>query len=515
MKRSKGPRPIANAQFELLDELSKGNALLRAFLVLIYQRMKNKLWINSGIDGDYFAEIPYQTRRRLFPGLRWEFYSDRAGRYKEWRKRSKEIDSAFVLGTPIPICRIDGRNGPLILTRNHSAEENRCRGYRLPVWLVAELDALAPVSLLEAEFAEYRNPFNGRRAQLPLRSIRSRSNHRCAPLIVGALDSLEYGLFDAAAVESCIAQLQASRLLETRYRRAKTCYEHVLIQRPWTINGLSWYRLAYTVSSTGRIYQRGGALQNCPREMKSAAYSGVPNANNYDIRRSHLTGLVLLAESEGLPVPATRALINGPTDLGKIEKSCGLREGTLKTVVYAVLNGARFPFSFDICPQGGKYKHSVRDAIRDNALRDQDDGHELIPFRERYVRTRESLDAFLSEVKAWHEALMDFVYAHATDGRGGQYIRNAVGMNRLVGPIKRYNLSKKVVARRVAPHLLQGLEAAFIHALTIRLHAQGIQVISNEHDGLVVLGEVFAEDVEEACIASGFVSAVLQKKPFC
>jgi hypothetical protein len=74
---------------------------------------------------------------------------------------------------------------------------------------------------------------------------------------------------------------------------------------------------------------------------------------------------------------------------------------------------------------------------------------------------------------------------------------------------------------------LQGLEAAFIHSLTILSKARpfdvayGFKVVANEHDGLItdgeipgVAGEEESEIVERAREMSGFHRAELKEKPF-
>jgi hypothetical protein len=60
--------------------------------------------------------------------------------------------------------------------------------------------------------------------------------------------------------------------------------------------------------------------------------------------------------------------------------------------------------------------------------------------------------------------------------------------------------------------ILQGIESAFIHALTIESLRYSYKVVANEHDGLIVIGEIPHEAVEKAALTSGLKYCVLEEK---
>ena len=66
----------------------------------------------------------------------------------------------------------------------------------------------------------------------------------------------------------------------------------------------------------------------------------------------------------------------------------------------------------------------------------------------------------------------------------------------------------------MAAHLLQGREALYIHTLTTLAPKYGFEVISNEHDGLVTIGEIPKAAQAEARRKSGVRRTVLAEKPF-
>jgi hypothetical protein len=62
--------------------------------------------------------------------------------------------------------------------------------------------------------------------------------------------------------------------------------------------------------------------------------------------------------------------------------------------------------------------------------------------------------------------------------------------------------------------LLQGLEAAFVHSITILSEEyEKYTVVANEHDGAIVDGEVPEEAIERAREMSGFTRAKFMRKP--
>ena len=70
------------------------------------------------------------------------------------------------------------------------------------------------------------------------------------------------------------------------------------------------------------------------------------------------------------------------------------------------------------------------------------------------------------------------------------------------------------LARRAAAFILQGQEAAFIHRLTVLGKDNGFVPVNNQHDGIVVIGEIPQSAIDQAASASKLRYATMDKKPF-
>ena len=532
MRRTLRPDPVTREQLALLDRLAGGNPDRRAFLAYVYGRQTSpdlkayksrSIWALDEAGAKSYVEIPYQSIQKGFPNADWKPLSE------AYSEPSASARSGFGAQTPPDV------PAAVIQTRGHWAEGNRCRRYRLDPTLARRLRKLEPKTAAEASRTEWVNPFNGRVVRAALRSIKTDgSRHPHPPLVVAALDVLDTGVLDVERIEEYVGRIRRSASVgspggDRRRRNAGLLEAHavataawrsysrgVLRQRPTVDWPFATYPLAYKVATSGRIYQRGGGAQNFPGELKRAAYERVPGVADFDIRRSHLAGAVLLMGGAGLLTEALAELYGGDDDLTAVELQCGLRAGALKSVLYPLMSGGRLPEPTDAAVTTVLKGRTPRDAavrvVRDEAEVGTD-GREVVPFRDRYERAYDLLGPALWEIKEWHEHLAyDYVPAVCTSGRGGQFVENACGMKLLVRRAGGGPLTPTQAAKTVAPHLLQGLEAAYVHALTVLLAGRGVRVVSNEHDGLIALGEPSAEDLAVARHESGFHNAELVRK---
>lgn len=68
--------------------------------------------------------------------------------------------------------------------------------------------------------------------------------------------------------------------------------------------------------------------------------------------------------------------------------------------------------------------------------------------------------------------------------------------------------------RKASCHVLQGLEAAYIHNLCVLSKAHGFRPVSNQHDGIVTIGQVPDAAHQEAMHLAGMRYGILIEKPF-
>jgi hypothetical protein len=68
------------------------------------------------------------------------------------------------------------------------------------------------------------------------------------------------------------------------------------------------YQVAYKGSTTGRMYEYGGAIQTLPKAFKARAYDDVW-VTNYDVRSCHLAIIGQLCREEGVVLPWTEEYV--------------------------------------------------------------------------------------------------------------------------------------------------------------------------------------------------------------
>ena len=257
-------------------------------------------------------------------------------------------------------------------------------------------------------------------------------------------------------------------------------------------------------SRRGAITQLGVGLQGCSRRMKYAATGTLVGVRNYDLSAAHPRLLIGVLDRAGLSSQWLRDYVADPTAKVTYAARAGVPVDLWKDVLIALLNGAALPTSLDYSSgdiaEALKERYGPGDA--DRALRG----------------LRNELGDLSRVLKRWHKHLVGegLLEAWAQTKRGQGHIvptfyENAAGMRFWLkdepDPVK--------LKARLAAHVLQGLEAAFIHTLAALGTKYGYDVLGNEHDGLLTLGEIPAKAVDEAKVLSGVHDVLLLEKPLC
>ncbi|HEX8387230.1 MAG TPA: hypothetical protein VF576_13650, partial [Rubricoccaceae bacterium] len=179
---------------------------------------------------------------------------------------------------------------------------------------------------------------------------------------------------------------------------------------------------------------------------------------------------------------------------------------TWKTALNAMLMGARVPSPKQARRSGGEVVEGIRAAVPPAAF---------AATYGRFVDHTAELRAVLAE---WHRWLVD-VYvpenAALNNVDGKRYVTNEAGAKVAVEDLAEGGRPWQLRAR-LAAFLLQGREAALVHTLAASAGKYGFEVLSHEHDGLVVLGEIPVEAVEAAARAARVPMELvdLDTKPF-
>jgi hypothetical protein len=281
-------------------------------------------------------------------------------------------------------------------------------------------------------------------------------------------------------------------------------------------NGVAHLQNAYTPTFGGRIMFKNGGPQGMLGAVKARAYD-IGGLFNYDIRSCHTTGLKQVADK--------LAAVGVNIDVSpweeyqgkyKIANQTGLPVVLVKIVEHAIKYGAFLPVSIA----------QAQKVFEDSRIEPEKD-LKLVTAAKRYTEDPNEALGKLHEVfgdmrrvvKSISKALLNEYWdAHKQPGGPAGYcIKNACGVTfRPSDYPEGHKRETKVMA-----WMLQGLEAAFIHSVTILSAQSGhFSAIANEHDGLITDGEIpgikeegMSEVVEIARLMSGFHRAELVEKP--
>lgn len=412
------------------------------------------------------------------------------------------------------------RNVGLLEEKPRDRMRKRCCEYRLPRDIH---EAFIDIGLEALESADFRyvDLYNGRRCTAVEHSKLNDSHGNPWPEPVrGALETLNSSEFDFKAVGEHLARMkiaclaakdayveapaerkeEAKRewdLTRRRYYNDVRCYLSVARQSPvlTETSGIYAYKLAYRVQRTGRIGQVGGGLQNASRRMKYAAYSSIPGVANFDLRSTHAYILLQLSEDAGVGCEWLRAYLENSMLVETYCDYVGIPKHLWKRMFFALVNGGHLPV------KAPSDKNSIANIIREY-LPEEEVGGVM-------QRARELLEPLRVIKYELSEHFADSFDKTSRPCRGGRFVQNDAGMLLFERKARgRYDRTKRLMS-----FYLQGKEAAYIHHLTILSASFGYRVIANEHDGLVIIGELPEEAMAIAAEKANFRYAYLREKP--
>jgi hypothetical protein len=257
--------------------------------------------------------------------------------------------------------------------------------------------------------------------------------------------------------------------------------------------------LVKKVQKSGRTTEIGG-FQSCSREMKHAAFAGIPDIHNYDLKSSQVLGLLQLFEEAGISTIELEKILQD--DKREVSECLNLEVDSYKAALMSIIMGAALkpPTSENLDTSGSVYNY-ISTGTTTTAL-------------DSYTRFYDKFSPLKKDINKWHTHLVN--NALATMNRQKR-ISNRCNVKLDLkefldsdGEITRMNKLK----RTLAAYYLQGQEANYIHTLCTLSKKYGFEVYSNQHDGLVTRGEIPLEATEEAIKLSGFRYAKLEEKNF-
>lgn len=266
--------------------------------------------------------------------------------------------------------------------------------------------------------------------------------------------------------------------------------------------------------TTGRLTVHG--MQNASRGFKGVAFASVPGIRNYDLAASQVRGLLQRfeeANENGAALDATWLARYDGCIGAKLTYSAeaGLSVDRWKLVLCAVMMGCSFPTRKQVTSEGWRATMTARPGAVPavlGALLEESPGD----LGRAYDRLYGVIGPLVEAREAWYDYLVGVHVPRARkSSRGGPFVPNEAGARFFFDPS---TLGTSRVKRQLAAFMLQGLEAAFIHALAVESTRYAFEVVQNEHDGLITLGEIPQAAIEAAKARSGLRRADLVVKPF-
>jgi hypothetical protein len=336
-------------------------------------------------------------------------------------------------------------------------------------------------------------------------------------------------------VTNVLIHLEATKNLPS-YSNDKSCHDAIMDQLVETLdNNLIKYQAHYRHQTTGRLSEIGGCLQSCTRAMKEAAFKDIEGIKNYDLESSQVLLLVQFFEAANISCDWLKNYLN--KDKQKYADFVGVSKDCWKQLILTIIMGGYLPEKINtnkvtlerikeieqLIKQDSKNISKVKE-ITNNSI----SIYLLKEFKGNYeaskaalVNLRQTLREINNSLSEWHTWLVEkHIPLVSTTNSSGQSITNKAGMTFDLEPYKVNGLwtsdkkSMSELKSRLAAFLLQGAEAAFIHALTYLSNNYEFDCLNNQHDGLITYGEVPKEAIEKAIQQSGLIYAKLIEKPF-
>lgn len=331
------------------------------------------------------------------------------------------------------------------------------------------------------------------------------SNNKPPELVYKALKYWEGTTqpFDLDALDEALGSLSERDWKAARAQHASLqLAQQTIVQQAYGEEGKTELQNAYRTTFAGRIVFKKGGPQGLMAAVKEMAYAHANGYTNYDIKSCHTSGLKQVADE--LAELGVEIVVSPWEEYdGKyaVADRTGLPVILVKIVEHAIKYGAYLPSSiaqaekvFEDSPVDAEDLALIKAAKKYAEDPDEALGKLYQEFGEMRAVVVEISDALLEDCYNAHQS--------------GGYMHNACGVS--FAP-HNYDSSHKQ-RTQVMAWMLQGLEAAFIHAITILSEDYDYEPLHNDHDGLGVRGEIPDEAQERAREISGFYRAELVEK---
>jgi hypothetical protein len=309
-------------------------------------------------------------------------------------------------------------------------------------------------------------------------------------LIQSAMDRFQVCYYDRLAVLEHLERLHAT------YEQTPTHRDRFRFLNDWLIfdaieklstpadaAGIYRFKPGYKMLKTGRICT---PLQSASRAMKAAAYGSLIETYNYDLTSSQMALTMLEFERNGIHCPWIQSYLNEPHKRAEYARFVGVTVDTWKNCLYTILMTGHIPTNTKW--QGSPVVETLEDEIKSP-----------VEVAAALSRLRNVLKPLARNLKKWHKRI-------ESEAKESESVTNMLG---LIRPVADFNGTPGMVA-----HLLQGMEACFIHTLTLLGDTYGFVPLGNEHDGLITMGQIPDEAKQAAREITDLYWLELREKPF-
>ncbi len=289
----------------------------------------------------------------------------------------------------------------------------------------------------------------------------------------------------------------------------------------------------YKAQSTGRKSEIGGGFQSCSREQKEEAWRFRPDVfTNYDLKSSQIWGLYRQLEEAGFDTLVLDKYIHTPKK--DLAEEIGLDVDCWKGLLYGTFFGGFPKFTKDGKVPNRKLYSFLKYEIVRKQICEYLNIHVWYDFKKKKrvckatTHQRNEITSILQRfydqnteliytLDNWRDRLAEKVLTtHSHNANDSITFTNESGMEIDLSEFMTKNgkLSNEGI-RKLASHTLQGQEACFISHITSYSAEEDCpySVLSDQHDGLLVMGEITTDYVDRAKADSGFKYAALVEKP--
>lgn len=424
-------------------------------------------------------------------------------------------------------------NKDLTIEQTYSIKDNLSRQFRVTDQVITTFLDSYPEQTEDYIECTYYNLMSGKRMNVFKRhKLTDDSGNSIPDLIKNSMLSVKRCVINDKAIKDFLTDKRIDAILfgtkkdELKAKNDDFCYKALRKTGIKMLkDGLVEYYPSYKTQMSGRISEEGGGLQSCSREMKEVAFSKIPNLKNYDLKSSQVWGLIQWFEIANIESSWLTQYLS--KDKKEYANQVGISVDRWKQCFMALVFAAELrkkvskkTFEADKISKvinGVLFEkeegpdEAILNALWEEANRDADVALDY------YSKFYKIVEPLRKGIEAWQDWLLkEYIPLNTIYGKGIPYAINRTGITFCLGNYKNSQgdwVKVKELKRKISAFYLQGNEAAFIHSLTWISEYYQFEVISNQHDGVVTLGEIPQAAIEKAKEMSGLKYAFLEEKP--